>query len=95
MRALLPALLLSGYVMAVPMPVAAQDLDKCAQTEAWFNVAVDSRKLGETKASVRRVLRPDMGREAADQLVDFVFALPEEQLTREIGAMARKQCEAL
>ncbi|WP_425071987.1 hypothetical protein [Sagittula sp. S175] len=92
MRKLVVAL----FIGLIAAPVLAEDeLDKCAQTEAWFNLAVDSRKLGETKAAVRRTLRPDMGREAADQLVDFVFALPDEHLNHELGAAARKQCEGL
>jgi hypothetical protein len=79
---------------------AAQDaeapaLDKCAQSEVWFNVAVDSRLLGDNKRQVRRKLSPDMGRDAADQLADFVFDLPVELLTPEVGKAARAQCEAL
>lgn len=98
MRPLLLALTLTA---AAAQPLLAQSkasedsLSKCAQTEAWFNLAVDNRKLGETKAGLRRQLRPDMGWQAADQLVDFVYALPEEMLTHEVGAMARQQCESM
>ncbi|MBP0484065.1 hypothetical protein [Sagittula salina] len=82
-------------VCAAPAAFAQEALDKCAQTEAWFNLAVDSRKLGETEIAVRRTLRADMGRDAADQLVAFVYALPEEHLTHDVGALAREQCEGL
>lgn len=75
--------------------LAQQSLDACAQTEAWFNTAVDSRILGETQADVGKTLSADMGKEAAEQLVGFVYALPEDQLTHDVGAMARKQCESL
>ena len=75
--------------------VAAQDLDKCGQTEAWFNRAIEGRLAGQSKAQLRRALRPDMGREAADQLIEFIFAAPKDQLSPAISAAARKQCEAL
>ena len=73
----------------------AQKVDSCAQTEAWFNAAVQARLDGDRKAKVRRTLTKEMGRTAAEQLADFVFALPEEQLNPEVGKAARAQCEAL
>ncbi|SMX47589.1 hypothetical protein [Maliponia aquimaris] len=78
---------------------SAQDadtpVDKCAQTEAWFMMAVDARLAGDTLRKVRRTLTQEMGKTAAEQLADFVFALPEAQLTPEVGKLARAQCEAL
>ncbi|WP_417206578.1 hypothetical protein [Antarctobacter sp.] len=73
----------------------AQDVDKCALTETWFNAAVQARLDGDTIGKVRRTLRKDMDRTAAEQLAEFVFALPEEALTPEVAKAARTQCEAL
>ena len=70
-------------------------LDACAQTEVWFMTAVDARLEGESKKDVSESLAEEMGKEAASQLADFVFALPEAQLTPEVGKLARAQCEAL
>ncbi|EBA08030.1 hypothetical protein [Sagittula stellata] len=77
-------------------PVVAQgDLEKCAQTEAWFKLAVDSRVSGRSKADVRTALRAEMERKAADQLADFVFTLPPNMLTPAVGQAAREQCERM
>ncbi|GAA4218208.1 hypothetical protein GGQ68_002411 [Sagittula marina] len=93
MRNAVLALILAG----LPAVAVAQDdaLETCAQTEAWFNLAVDSRKMGEPKRTVQTTMRDEMDRAAADQLVEFVYALPEGQLTHAVGAMARQQCEGL
>ncbi len=72
---------------------AAQD--KCAATEALFNMGIEARQDGDSKRKVRRMLTREMGRDAAEQLADFVFALPDDQLTPAIGQAARAQCEAL
>ncbi len=69
--------------------------DACAQTETWFMSAVEARLEGKSKSRVRRSLRGEMGTTAAEQLVEFVFALPENMLTPEVGKAARAQCEAL
>lgn len=74
---------------------SAQEVDSCAQTETWFNAAVQARLDGDGKGKVRRALRKEMDRTAAEQLADFVFALPEEHLTPDLGKAARAQCEAL
>ena len=97
MREMVFALILGVGAAVANVHSAAADeaADKCAQTETWFNLAVDNRKMGETKGKVRRILRPDMGRNAADQLVDFVYALPDAHLNHEVGAMARQQCEGM
>jgi hypothetical protein len=73
----------------------AEPLDTCAHTEAWFKMGVDARLLGDNQRKVRRMLIKEMGRTAGEQLSEFIFALPEEQLTPEVGKAARAQCEAL
>ncbi|GGF80710.1 hypothetical protein SAMN05216376_11543 [Mameliella alba] len=73
----------------------AQDADKCVQTETWFNTAVQARLDGDSKSKVRRTMTREMGKDAAGQLVDFIFLLPEAQLTPDLGKAARAQCEAL
>ena len=86
---------LFAMILLTVAPAAQAQDDSCAQTEAWFNQAVESRQTGQSERAVRRSLRADMGQEAADQLVAFVFALPAEQLSPAVGAMARAQCEGL
>ena len=81
--------------VAANAAVAQDDADKCEQTEAWFKLAVDSRIMGQSKPQVRRALRTEMERKAADQLADFVFTLPSEMLTPEVAKLARQQCETL
>lgn len=74
----------------------AQEADKCAKTEGWFKLAIDSRILGEPKAKVRRLLQAEMGeRKAAKDLANFVYLLPKEQLTPALAEAARAQCEAI
>lgn len=92
MRKALYALL---FAIAATPVVAQGDLEKCAQTEAWFKLAVDSRVNGRSKADVRTTLRAEMERKAADQLADFVFTLPANMLTPAVGQAAREQCELL
>lgn len=90
--------LIAVFGLWAPMAIA-QDaepaLDKCEQAEVWFNMAVDARRLGDNKRKVRRMLTKEMGRTAAEQLADFVFALQVAQLTPAVGKAARAQCEAL
>ncbi len=74
----------------------AQVDDKCAKTESWFKLAVDSRILGEPKTKVRRLLQAEMGqRKAATELAEFIYLLPEEQLTPALAEAARAQCESM
>lgn len=80
---------------AVAQDASEPVVDKCAQSETWFNAAVQARLDGDSIGKVRRNLRKDMDRTAAEQLADFVFSLPQELLTPEVGKAARAQCEAL
>ncbi|MGP6087488.1 hypothetical protein [Antarctobacter jejuensis] len=85
-----------AVVSAFATGAFAQEADKCAKTESWFKLAIDSRILGEPKSSVRRALQAEMGeRKAANELADFVYLLPEEQLTPALAEAARAQCEAM
>lgn len=95
MRVLSLAVALALWSTASHAQQSDTDLDQCAQTEAWFNMAVEARQNGDNKRKVRRVMSKEMGRDAAEQLVDFIFLLPEAQLSPEVGKAARLQCEAL
>ncbi|MBV7396324.1 hypothetical protein [Mameliella sediminis] len=87
-----------GFIAAFGIAASgamAQDVDKCEQTETWFNMAAQARLDGDNKNKVRRTMAKEMGKDAAGQLVDFIFLVPEAQLTPELGKAARAQCEAL
>lgn len=84
------ALPLAGAASA--QEAAAPDCDRVAEIVMG---AVNARAKGESKAGARRVLRSELGRTAGDELANWVYALPEEMLTDEVGAAWKSQCETL
>ena len=88
--------LLGALILAAPIAWADEPtaLDCDAQVELVMGV-VNGRVEGVRKAKARRVLRDGLDRNAADMLADWVYELPPEQLTDEIGAAWKVQCEAL
>jgi type II secretory pathway component PulJ len=95
MRHTVVAMMLAASLSSLPLMSGAQALDKCAQTEEWFNQAIGARKAGLEKSDALTALRPAMGRKPADELVNFVWSMPAEYLTPEVAAAARAQCEKL
>jgi hypothetical protein len=94
MRGLVLGLVLLG-LSAGASGAQQGDLDKCAQTEAWFMLAIESRQAGQSKTEVRRTLRGEMERKAADELTDFIFDVPRSQLSPVIARAVRQQCEQM
>lgn len=92
-----PRLLLTGLLMTAPMAAWAEEPLKpdCDAQAALVMDVVNDRASGVRKGKARRVLRAALDRTAADMLADWVYALPEEQLTDEIGKTWKKQCAAM
>ncbi len=95
MRRTLIATTLAATLSSLPLMSEAQELEKCAQTEEWFNQAINARKAGLGKNDTLVALRPTMGRKPADELVNFVWSMPAEYLTPQVAAAARAQCEKM
>jgi hypothetical protein len=94
MRGVLLGLLLTG-LSAGAASAQQDDLDTCEQTEAWFVLAIESRQAGQSRSEVRRTLRAEMERKAADELTDFIFSVPRAQLSPAIARAVRQQCEQM
>lgn len=87
---------LAALILAAPMALAQEPLkpDCAAQADLVMEV-VNGRADGIRKGKARRVLRAGLDRTAADMLAEWVYALPEEQLTDEVGKTWKTQCEAM
>ena len=88
-----PALVLC---CALSAPVSAQSVDRegCLRSVEIVMQAVTARAEGKSRMQTRRMLRAALDRNAGDQLNDFVWSLPEDQLTDAVGEAWRAQCEA-
>lgn len=96
MRAFALVAFLGIFASGLSVPVSAAAEDPCDRAEAWFKLAMDMRIMGESKAKVRRTLQGEMGeKKAANELADFMFLLPDDQLTPQLIQAARAQCEAV
>ncbi|MCR8546795.1 hypothetical protein M4578_03065 [Salipiger sp. P9] len=73
---------------------AAEKKTRCAESAAIVMTAVQARKDGESKAKARRTLRKELDRTAGEMLADWIWDLPEEQLTEEVGQLWEAQCLA-
>ncbi|MBN9889230.1 hypothetical protein [Salipiger abyssi] len=92
---MLRAGLILAVAMAVAGPVLAQSkTEQCATSAGIVMTAVQARKDGESKAKARRALREALDRTAGDMLAEWIWELPEEQLTEEVGAAWEAQCLA-
>ncbi|PYG27050.1 hypothetical protein [Pelagimonas varians] len=91
-----PRIFLAVLVLAAPMAMAQEALKPdCDAQAALVMDVVNDRVDGVRKGKARRVLRAALDRTAADMLADWVYALPEEQLTDEIGKTWKTQCAAM
>ncbi|MBY6003532.1 hypothetical protein KUV62_06420 [Salipiger bermudensis] len=86
-----------GLLASLPLAASAQQ-DKaaaCAESAGIVMQAVESRKEGVAKSKARAALRDQIGdRGAGDMLADWIWSLPEDQLTDEVGAAWEAQCLA-
>ncbi|WP_425099730.1 hypothetical protein [Tropicibacter sp. S64] len=60
-------------------PAFAQVAD-CDAQMVVVSKAVDAREAGVGKVKIRRELRAEYGKTAADMLVEFVYGVPEDQI---------------
>ena len=86
-----------GLLASLPVAAQAQP-DKaaaCANSAAIVMQAVEGRKQGVAKSQARAALREQIGdRGAGDMLADWIWSLPEDQLTDEVGTAWEAQCLA-
>lgn len=92
------SLMITGILVALATGAQAEsdalDIDCAAQAELVMEV-VTGRTEGVRKRKARRTLREGLGKTAGDALAEWVYSLPEEQLTDEVGAAWKAQCETL
>lgn len=98
MRMILAAV--AGFVLLGQPAVADDEKDALCRSRADLVVdAFNARKAGETKRKVRRSMREELDRNAAEMLAEFVWSVPEEALTEEeigkAGDAFYEQCKAL
>ncbi|WP_299928966.1 hypothetical protein [uncultured Pelagimonas sp.] len=88
--------LLAALICAAPM-ASAQEAVKpdCEAQAALVMDVVNGRIDGVRKGKARRTLSKSLDRTAADMLAEWVYTLPEDQLTDEIGTNWKAQCDAL
>ncbi|KUF09260.1 hypothetical protein [Pseudoponticoccus marisrubri] len=89
----LPALL-SACLLPLAHPAAAQAPDCAAQAEIVMQ-AVTARAEGRPKSEAVAGLSAALDAEAASMLSDWIWTLPEDQLTSAVGEAWQTQCEAL
>ena len=86
-----------GLLASLPAAADAQQ-DKaaaCAESAGIVMQAVEARKQGAAKSKARAALREQIGdRGAGDMLADWIWSLPEDQLTDEVSAAWEAQCLA-
>ena len=97
LRLTLAPTLALGLLASLAVPAHAQQ-DKaaaCAKSAGVVMQAVEARKQRAAKSQARAVLREQIGdRSAGDMLADWIWSLPEDQLTDEVGAAWEAQCLA-
>jgi hypothetical protein len=81
---------LSGVALA-----QSGDGRNCAEQAALVMRGVEARTDGADPAAVREILGERLPDDAAGLLTDWIFSLPDEQLTEAIGAAVEAQCAAL
>ncbi|GGG80990.1 hypothetical protein GCM10011415_33090 [Salipiger pallidus] len=88
------ALIAAGPVLSVGAAHAQDKSEACAQSAAVVSAAVEGRQAGQSKSAVRNALRDALDREAGDMLAEWIWSLPQEQLTPAIGEAFEAQCLA-
>ncbi|SDI69212.1 hypothetical protein SAMN04487993_1008155 [Salipiger marinus] len=92
MRALMMGLIGLGLTSGM---AAAQGMDpaNCAQSAKVVMEAVQARKDGIPQARTERELRRVLDRNAGQQLAEWIYSLPADELTPEVGRSWKAQCE--
>lgn len=87
---------LAIFVAGLATPTFAQDAEllNCDTQVEVVMAAVNARADGQPLRRIRRDLRNRLGREAGDLLTEWIYTLPESQLTDAVGDAWRVQCVA-
>ena len=89
-------LCLAVSFVAMPRDAQAQQdkTDQCAEAAAIVMSGVDARIEGRSLRQTRTMLRRTLDRTAGDELANWIYALPEEALSEQIGTLWQTQCES-
>ncbi|MCA0998404.1 hypothetical protein [Alloyangia pacifica] len=83
-----------GLVLAAATPASAQS-DKAARCETSAKMvmeAVQARKDGISQKRTERELRRALDRDSGEMLAQWIYSLPENQLTLDVGRSWEQQC---
>jgi hypothetical protein len=86
--------MLAAALCLAATPALAQDYD-CDRAAAVVMQAVEARSAGTAEAEAARLLTAELGDAVGAELAAWVYALPPELLTEEVGRAWKSQCEAL
>lgn len=81
-------------LLPLATPASAEDYD-CDRAAAVVMSAVEARVAGAPEAEAGRALSAELGAGVGGELAKWVYALPPELLTEEVGRAWKSQCEAL
>ena len=93
----MPRLALVLTLLLLPRAGGAQQYDpqECAEQARMVMVGVTARAEGRNRDQAIRALDGELPEDVAAMLVDWIYALPPELLTEQVGEAWRAQCEAL
>ncbi|MCC1491727.1 hypothetical protein [Cognatishimia sp. F0-27] len=89
--------LVFAIFFAAPAGIAFADEAKeqaCDKQVALVMQAVNARAEGQSMRKTRTMLRKELDRTAGDALAEWIYALPEAQLTDAVGDAWKTQCMA-
>ncbi|EPX85575.1 hypothetical protein [Salipiger mucosus] len=66
--------------------------ERCEASAAVVMEAVQARLDGMQKSRVRRALIRELDRTAGEMLADWIYGLPESELTPQVGETWKAQC---
>ncbi len=85
----------AGLIGAGPGIAATAKPDSvCEVTARLVSETVAARAAGQSKARARKPLHAALGADAGNVLAEWVWTLPEDQLTPAVGQAWKDQCEA-
>ncbi len=87
--------ILGAALCVTGLPVLAQGELSCAAQTALVSDAIDARVAGEDVTAVRMMLTEAILDEAADMLAQWIYSLPDENLSDDTVVAFQTQCEAL
>ncbi|MCT4611412.1 MAG: hypothetical protein N4A70_19660 [Pelagimonas sp.] len=86
----------AGLLLSLATPVMAdEEKVDCDAQAAMVMEVVQARADGKSKRKASRVLKKELGKDAAGMLADWVYTLPEDQLNEQVGVSWKALCETL